>query len=113
MHELAIARALINAVEARRPAAVTVRSVRVAVGAASGVVLSALDLAFRAAVAETALCDARLDLERVPARCRCHDCGREHVFDDVLGVCPHCGGLGGELLGGDAIELRSIEVSDV
>jgi hydrogenase nickel incorporation protein HypA/HybF len=114
MHELSIARALITAVERHVPPTVTsVQSVRVAVGAATGIVPSALELAFRAAAADTALRGARLILERVPAHSRCGDCARDYAFDDLLGVCPHCGGLGGELLDGGAIELRSIEVHDV
>jgi hydrogenase nickel incorporation protein HypA/HybF len=114
MHELSVARALIAAVERHVPSpAACVQSVRVIVGAATGIVPSALELAFRAVAADTALRDAQLILERVPAHSRCCDCARDYTFDGLLGVCPYCGGLGGELLDGDGIELRSIEVSDV
>jgi hydrogenase nickel incorporation protein HypA/HybF len=114
MHELSIARAIVAVGERHLPSgAATVHAVRVAIGAASGIVADALDLAFRAAAADTRLRGARLIVERVPARGRCHDCGRDYLFADLVGICPRCGGLGGELLGGEHLELRSIEVSDV
>lgn len=114
MHELSIARALLELAARHLPAGgVVVRGVRVAVGGASGIVPEALDLAFRAAAADTRFAGARLTIEPVPGRSRCADCGTEFAFAGLLGQCPACGALGGELLAGDGIELRAIEVTDV
>jgi len=94
-------------------AGVEVRGVRIAVGAATGIVPGALELAFRAAAVETRFAAARLIIERVAARSRCSQCGRVYEFDDLIGRCPACGAPGGELLAGDGLELRAIEVRDV
>jgi len=114
MHELSIARALL-ALAARHlpPGAVVVRGVRVAVGGASGVVPAALELAFRAAAADTRFAGARLTIDPVPGRSRCGGCATEFAFEGLLGQCPACGAPGGELLAGDGIELCAIEVADV
>ena len=114
MHELAIARALLAVAERHLPSdRVDVRGLRVAVGGASGVVPAALDLAFRAAAADTRFAAARLTIEAVPGRSRCADCATEFEFEGLLGQCPACGTPGGELLAGDALELRAIGVVDV
>lgn len=114
MHELSIARALVATVDRCLPGAGEgICALRVAVGAATGVVPEALALAFQAVVAGTRLARARLIIERVAARSRCIACGTEFSFDDVLGHCPSCGTLGGELLAGEELLLRSVEVTDV
>jgi hydrogenase nickel incorporation protein HypA/HybF len=114
MHELAIARALLAVAERHLPAGdIDVRGLRVAVGGASGVVPAALDLAFRAATADTRFAGARLTIEVVPGRSRCADCATEFQFEGLIGQCPACGAPGGALLAGDALELRAIEVADV
>ena len=114
MHELSIARALLELAARHLPAGgVDVRGVRVAVGGASGVVPAALDLAFRAAAADTRFARARLTIEPVPGRSRCAACATEFTFEGLLGHCPACGMPGGELLDGDGVVLRAIEVADV
>ena len=114
MHELSIARALIAAAERNLPAAAgDVRALRVAVGAATGVVPEALALAFQAAAVGTRLAGARLIIDRIAARSRCSGCATEFCFHDLLGRCPQCGSLGGDLLAGEELLLRSLEVSDV
>jgi hydrogenase nickel incorporation protein HypA/HybF len=114
MHELSIARALLELAARHLPAdGVDVRGLRVAIGGASGVVPAALDLAFRAAAADTRFAGAQLTIEPVPGRSRCTACATEFAFEGLLGHCPVCGAPGGELLAGDGIELRAIEVADV
>jgi hydrogenase nickel incorporation protein HypA/HybF len=114
MHELSIARALVAVAERHLPpSGGDVRALRVAVGAATGVVPAALEWAFEAAAAGSRLAGARLIIERVAARSRCTTCRAEYCFDDLLGRCPVCGALGGELLAGEELTLRSLEVVDV
>jgi len=113
MHELSIARSLVAAAERHLPAASRVSALRVAVGAATGIVPGALDLAFRAAAGGTRLAGARRIIDRIAARSRCGACATEFSFHDVLGTCPACGTPGGVLLAGDELALRSLEVFDV
>lgn len=83
--------------------------VKVRVGALSGVVPEALAFAFevmsRGGIAEGAV----LEVEEVPSRIRCDDCG---VFEDTpFLVCPRCGKLA-ELLSGRELEIVSMEIED-
>jgi hydrogenase nickel incorporation protein HypA/HybF len=114
MHELALARDLLAAIERKldRGEARVVR-VRVSVGAAAGVVPEALRFAFRAVCERTRVDGADLSIVTIAARSRCADCGIVFEFDGLIGRCPGCGRLGGELLSGDDVILRAIEVADV
>ena len=114
MHELALARDLLAAIERKldRGDARVVR-VSVSVGAAAGVVPESLRFAFRAVCEGTRVDGADLSVTTIAARSRCADCGIVFEFDGLIGRCPGCGRLGGELLSGDEMILRAIEVADV
>jgi len=70
MHELSIAVSLVDAVcdELPKLGRVSVRSVRVRVGALSGVVGDALTFAFEVATDASPIAGARLDIEQTPGR---------------------------------------------
>lgn len=70
MHELSIAVSLIDAIcdELPRLGRVSVRSVRVRVGALSGVVADALTFAFDVAADSSPIAGARLEIEPTPGR---------------------------------------------
>jgi len=70
MHELSIALSLVDTIcdELPKLGAVSVRSVRVRVGALSGVVPDALTFAFDVASSESPIAGARLDVEAAAAR---------------------------------------------
>lgn len=114
MHELSLALDLLGAVERNLAGGVgSAVRIRVSVGAASGVVPAALEFAFRAAVSATPMEGVELALHVVPASSRCFDCGRVFEFTGIIGACPECGRLGGELLSGGELMLEAIEVADV
>jgi len=111
VHETAIAQSLLEIVkeQALLYGAKKVTRIRIKVGALSGVVPEALQFAFevlsRGGVAE----GARLEIEEVPSRIRCEDCG---VFEGTpFLVCPNCGKLA-ELLSGRELEIESMEIED-
>lgn len=113
MHELSIAVSLVELAEqsAREGGAVAIISVRVRVGALSGVVVEALESAYPFA-SEGTMCDgAALEIEYVPARVRCRACGHE---DEAEGVgpflCETCGEPGPEVLAGHELELATMEI---
>jgi len=113
MHELSIARALISLAERHLPPRTRAARLHVVVGSASGIVPEALELAFRAASQATAFDGARLEIERKTSPGRCTGCGASFALDGLLGACPACGTWGGELLGAEELELKSLEVVDV
>lgn len=114
MHELALARGLLAAVERNLTSADTrVARVRVLAGAASGVVPQALGFAFRVLAEGTRAEHAEVAIRTIAARALCGHCSEPFEFRGLIGNCPRCGRLGGELLSGDELTLESIEVFDV
>ena len=114
MHELSIVRGLVDAVE-RRLQSATCRVLRIdlEVGSATGIVAAALRQAFEIVAGGTRAEGARLVIHDLPARCRCSKCGVVFKFSGMIGECTACGSLGGELLSGDEMIVRSMEVADV
>jgi len=112
MHELSVALALLEQVEAvaERNRAERVSRVTVTVGALSGVDPAALRLAFPVAAEETRAAAARLDIVDQPARARCRDCGHESAPEFPLAVCAACGSTDAEILGGRDLVLTSVEL---
>ncbi|MGO9450409.1 MAG: hydrogenase maturation nickel metallochaperone HypA [Candidatus Binataceae bacterium] len=114
MHELSLARDLVDAIERNLGAdAARVIRVDISVGAAAGIVSESLRFAFRVLAEGTRAHGAVLEIVTVSARSRCGNCGILFEFDGMIGRCPACGRLGGELLSGDEMILRAIEVTDV
>ena len=114
MHELSLARDLLGAIE-RTLDRDNLRVVRdnLSVGSATGVVSESLRFAFRVICEGTRADGAELLLTTIAARSRCANCGIVFEFHGLIGRCPGCGRLGGELLSGDEMILRAIEVTDV
>jgi hydrogenase nickel incorporation protein HypA/HybF len=110
MHELSIARNIVEIAQQYIPAGGTtkVRSVRIRVGELAGVVPESLEFSFRVIAENSPLENAVLSVEFVPARIRCNTCQAESVVDKVLLLCPHCGGRDTLLLSG--MELHVIEI---
>jgi hydrogenase nickel incorporation protein HypA/HybF len=114
MHELPLARDLLAAIE-RKLDGSNARVVRVSVdiGAAAGIVLESLRFAFHVICQGTRVDGADLLITIIAARSLCANCGIVFEFRGLIGRCPGCGRLGGELLSGDEMILRTIEVADV
>jgi len=113
VHELSVAVSLVELAEAaaRDAGAAAIRSIRVRVGALSGVVVEALESAYPFAADGTACEGAALIVERVPARVRCPACGHEAEADGVGPfLCARCDEPGPVILAGNELELASMEV---
>jgi hydrogenase nickel incorporation protein HypA/HybF len=112
MHELGLCQAIVDAVEARageRPVA----RIRVRVGRLQHIHPEAFDQSFAMAASGTVADGATAELVFLPVRARCLTCGNEFEGDDevtaLLSVCPRCGGVDVDMIGGDELMLESIE----
>ena len=112
MHELSLSLALVAQVEsaARAERASRVLSLRLAIGAISGVERSALEFAWPLAAEGTLASGATLVVEEVPLGIRCRACGKESNPELVLIRCAHCGGAEVDIVAGREFVLRSLEV---
>lgn len=113
MHELSIATALVETVvdAARAARATRVRSVRVLVGALSGVEPGALSFCYEAVVEGTLLEGSTLDLVTEPVVIYCERCAREVTLPGVQSMaCPDCGTPSPWLRGGRELQIETIEI---
>ena len=108
MHEMAITQSVIQAVCDRmgdRP----VRRVCLEIGTLSGVVADSVRFCFDLVTEGTTLEGASLEIVQPTGRARCQDCGAEFVLNDLLVLCE-CGSANRELLSGEELKIREVEV---
>lgn len=117
MHELALMAELQRLAEeqANRHGAQRIHRLQLKLGALAGVDGEALRQAFAVLVAIGSGTElwrtAELELETVPARWFCANCGQPFTAHDQGQVCPRCGRLAGRLLAGQELELAALELS--
>jgi hydrogenase nickel incorporation protein HypA/HybF len=87
-----------------------IRTLRLRVGALSGVVPDALQFAFDIVCRDTLAAGAGLVIETVPATCWCAACRAEFVCQDLVSECPRCHNLSGELRRGRELEIAAVEI---
>jgi len=114
MHELSLAQNVLEIVQQYVPEGnhAVVKTVKMKVGDLSGVVVESLTFCFEAITSGTSLEGARLDVERVPLRCRCGSCGLESEIHDNIFRCGECGSTGIEIISGRELQVLEIEVDD-
>jgi len=114
MHELSIAQSIVEIVLQHMPKeeGVSVRSVRLSLGAMAGVVPDSLEFCFGAITEGTPLEGARLEIEHVPLRAHCNSCGADGDIEPTLFVCRACGGTSLTVLSGREMQVRDIEIEE-
>ncbi|MFN3545679.1 MAG: hydrogenase maturation nickel metallochaperone HypA [Thiobacillus sp.] len=123
MHELAVARALVEQVDgvirqhatshdhdASSSDAWRASLIRVRIGPLAGVVPELLASAFPLAAAGRAMEHAVLDLVTAPITVRCQTCGAETEAAMNRLVCGDCGDWHTQVVSGDELLLESVEL---
>ena len=112
MHELSLATELVSQLSdvLTREGAQKAVEIRVAIGAMSGVERVPFEFAFPVAAEGTPIEGAKLVIEEVALKLRCHDCGLESTTDDPIMVCPSCGSMAVEIIEGKELTIKSMEV---
>ena len=112
MHELSLVAALFETLEekAREHGASRITMVRLRVGKLAGAVPDLLESAFETYKKGTIAAGARLEIEEVPMRLRCRDCGSDRLDVEGTFSCLSCGGRNVELLEGREIVVERIEL---
>jgi hydrogenase nickel incorporation protein HypA/HybF len=115
MHELSIAQNILEIVRAqiKKDDLVNVRSVKLRVGAISGVVPHSLTFSFDALVADTALRNARLEIEFIPFVIKCSDCSEQSDVDYGIALCPSCGSGNTTIISGNELDISEIILQDI
>jgi len=114
VHELSIARGVVDLVETHVPPARVpdVRRIRLRLGELSGVAADPLQSCFEALVAGTPLGAARLEIERRSLRIACRDCGSVATPIPPSFRCARCGGADVDTLSGDELDVTEVVLAD-
>jgi len=112
MHELAVAQALVEQVDAviTQHRATRASLIRVRIGPLAGVVPELLASAFPLAAAGSRMEHAELDLVEAPIQVHCQTCGAETEAAMNRLVCGACGDWHTQLISGDELLLESVEL---
>jgi hydrogenase nickel incorporation protein HypA/HybF len=112
MHELAVTEEILRVAleHAERAQATRITDIHLVIGALSSIVDDSVQFYFDFLSPDTIAAGAQLHFERIAARLRCRQCGREFEPQERDYTCPHCGALGGEVIAGREFFLDSMEV---
>jgi hydrogenase nickel incorporation protein HypA/HybF len=112
VHELAVAQALVEQVEAviDQHQASIATSVRVRIGPLAGVVPDLLATAFPLAAAGSRVEHAVLEFAHAPVQVRCRTCGAETEAAMNRLICGACGDWHTQIISGDELLLESVEL---
>jgi hydrogenase nickel incorporation protein HypA/HybF len=111
MHELAITESVVAQISDRVGDAKVIRVV-LQIGKLSGVVCDSVRFCFDICADGTPLQGARLEIDETPGSARCRNCAATFEVEDLLTLC-RCGSANLELLSGQELKIREVEISDV
>jgi len=114
MHEFGIAQSLLEIIEQEalpyRGAKVT--RVTLLIGRLSGVMPDALRFAFEALRTGGIAEESSLEIEEIPLRIKCNQCGEISTLEDPFLICPHCEDIDVEIIAGRELQIRNMEIED-
>jgi hydrogenase nickel incorporation protein HypA/HybF len=111
MHELSIAQSILDICDSNIPdKSVKVKEIELEIGQLSGVVIEALETAMSQMIKNTIYQNAEIKINLKEALGKCISCGHEFKPEDYYSECPKCGNYGIELLKGDEMRVKSIEL---
>lgn len=112
MHEVGIARSVIDAAVAAVPEGGSLSGVTVSIGPMSGVVADSLQFGFEVASKGTPAEDADLEIVEVPLELRCPACESNFEADDAAVLrCPTCGGPA-DVISGNATLVTAVRYAE-
>ena len=112
MHELAVSQDIISQVEkiARQHKAVAIHQIILEIGPLSGVEPALLEAAFPIACAGTLAEDAKLEINEIPVKVKCSSCQEISTVTTNNLTCRVCGNWQTQVVSGDEMLLKRIEM---
>jgi hydrogenase nickel incorporation protein HypA/HybF len=112
MHEMSLTEGVVEILseEARKQGFSRVKTVWLEIGILSGVEPEAMEFCFDAATRGTLAEGAKLEIIRTPGQGWCLDCGKTVALNDRFGACPECGLYRVQMVAGDEMRVKELEV---
>jgi hydrogenase nickel incorporation protein HypA/HybF len=114
MHELSIAQNIIEIVQENLAPnqKQAVKTVRIKVGKLTNILVDSLLFGFEALTRDTNLDGVKLEVEQLPLRIKCNDCGKETDLDNYVFSCPTCQSSAIKVVSGQELMVQEIELND-
>jgi len=114
MHELGIARSIVETVldEAGKAKAGRVVKVTLRIGELAGVLPDSLCFCFELLAKSTIAENATLAINRIPIRAHCSQCQVSFLVSDNRYLCPCCGKTAIELTSGRELQIAHLEIEN-
>ena len=112
MHEMALCEGVLQILEdnARKQGFRRVKSVRLEIGALSGVEVEAMRFGFDVVTKGTLAEGAGLQISEPPGEAWCMQCSRTVPVKQRFDACPLCGSYQLQVTGGDQMRIKELEV---
>lgn len=113
MHELSIVMGIVDIAlqQADREQARSIDEIELDIGCLTTVEMLAFEAAWRQAVKATPLENTIRNINRIPGRARCLECGSEFPMNNLYDACPHCSSHFLEISQGKELRVRSLVIS--
>ena len=114
MHELSIAQNMVKIINEHLTTeeAPRLQRVHIRVGTFSTVIPELLQSGFEAATDGTPFEGAQLEINVIPLRIACNQCGTESEIEPVDFTCPHCSSSDVEIIAGNELTIADLEISE-
>ena len=112
MHEMSLAESVLEIIEdaARAQKFRRVRTVVLEIGRLAAVEAEAMRFCFEAVTHGSIAEGARLEIIETPGEGRCIACGRTVPLQEQYGLCPECGSPQIEIVAGNQMRVKNLEV---
>lgn len=112
MHEFSITMNILNIVEenAKKLNAKIVHEIEIDIGELSGVDYDALEFAIQHTKKNELLENAKLVINRIPAKARCKSCNHEFYITDFYTACPKCNKFDHNIFEGKELKVKAIKI---
>ena len=115
MHEMSVVAHVIDTVDAfaERCRVKEIQTVVLQLGAVSGVIPEFINECWAPAVYFSKhMKNSTVEMEEIPARGRCRDCGTEYDMQKYEGICPVCMSNKWEELSGSEIIIKEVRIAE-
>ena len=112
MHEFSLATAILDLARQHVPAGAVLRAVRVRAGPLRAIDPEDMQWAWTATLDGQPEAGAKIELDLLPWKLTCGDCGRTWQGEDVLAACA-CGSKNVNADGDDELLLMSIDAEEI
>ena len=112
MHELPVTQSIVRIAseEAKKNNVKIVKEIRIKVGKLTGLIPNCIQYYFDIISKGTVVEGAKLNIEKLPIRIKCNNCGKESIIEVNSYSCSFCNSNDIKIIGGNEFYIESLEV---